>query len=65
MVRFYVGHGWNDNARELDHVNGMDANARTNMAKCHGLFLGYVGGDDGGNDAAIINTNVTTLPAAY
>src|SRR5207245_1348390 len=51
LVRVHVGDG-HAHARRLDDVNGVDADARTDMARRCRDVPWHVGGDDGGDDAA-------------
>ena len=52
LVRVDVGHGRDADARRLDDVDGVDADAGPDMARCRGLVPRHVGRDDGGDDAA-------------
>ena len=47
--------GWND-------VDGVDADARTDVARRRGVVPRHVGRDDGGDDAAIAGANAVALP---
>jgi len=40
-------------ARRLDPIDGLDADARTELARCGGIVPRHVDRDDGGDDAAI------------
>src|SRR2546425_2922525 len=51
------------NARRLDHVDGVDANARADLAQRGGLVHGDVDRDDGGHDAAIAGDDSGAVPA--
>lgn len=52
LVHIHVGDGRDADARCLDHVDGVDADARTDLA-CHSGFVSrHVDRDDGGDDAA-------------
>ena len=53
MVQVDVGHGRDVDARRLDDVDGVDTDARTNMAgRCASFWV--CGSDDGGDDAPIL-----------
>src|SRR5580704_14782246 len=43
------------------NVDGMDADARTDVARSGGIFPRHVGRDDGGDDAAILDGNALAL----
>ena len=61
VVQIDVGDGWNGNAGRLDHVDGMDANAGTDLGRGGGSLPWNVDCDDGGNDAAIIRANTVAI----
>jgi len=63
LVRVHVGDGRHANARRLDNVDGMDADARTDVAWSGGIFPRHVGRDDGGDDAAILDADALALPS--
>jgi len=60
-VRVHVGDGRDADARRLDHVDGVDADAWTDVARRHGLVPWHVGRDDGGDDAAVLGPNAVTI----
>src|SRR5207249_21031 len=51
LVRVHVGDGRDADAWRLDDVDGVDADARTDLARRRGVVPRHVGRDDGGNDA--------------
>src|SRR5713101_7282800 len=53
LVRVHVGDGRDADARRLDDVDGVDADARTDVARRRGVVPRHVGRDDGGDDAAV------------
>src|SRR5258705_7470706 len=62
LVRVHVGDGRDADARRLDDVDGLDADARTDVARRRGVVPGHVGRDDGGDDAAILGPDAVALP---
>src|SRR5207249_4754837 len=64
LVRVHVGDGRDADARRLDDVDGVDADAdaRTDVARRRGVVPRHVGRDDGGDDAAILGANAVALP---
>src|SRR6266513_5932235 len=62
LVRVHVGDGRDANARRLDDVDGVDADARTDLARRCGVVPWHVGRDDGGDDAAVLGPNAVALP---
>src|SRR5580700_11407131 len=62
LVYVHVSHGRDVDARRLDDVDGVDADAWTDVARCGGVVHGHVGGDDGGDDAALFSPNAMALP---
>jgi hypothetical protein len=62
LVRVNVGDGRDADARRLDDVDGVDADARTDVGRRRGGVLWHVGRDDGGDDAAVLNPDVVALP---
>jgi len=60
-VRVHVGDGRDADARRLDDVDGVDADARTDVARRR-VVPRYVGRDDGGDDAAVLGPNAVALP---
>src|SRR6266852_2055534 len=61
-VRVYAGDGRDADARRLDDVDGVDADARTDMARRRGVVPRHVGRDDGRDDAAILAADAVALP---
>jgi len=49
-VRVHVGDGRDADARRLDDVDGVGADARTDVARCRGVVPWHVGRDDGGDE---------------
>src|SRR5467141_4636807 len=62
LVRVHVGDGRDADARRLDDVDGVDADAWTDMARRRGVVPLHVGRDDGGNDAAVLGPDAGALP---
>src|ERR1700722_3370506 len=62
LVRLDVGDGGYADAGWLDDVNGVDADARTDMAWRRRIIPGYVDRDDGSHDAAMLGANAMALP---
>src|SRR5713101_9494358 len=62
LVRVHVGDGRYADARRLDDVDGVDADARTDVARRRGVVPWHVGRDDGGDDAAVLGPNAVALP---
>src|SRR6266852_4045308 len=62
LVHIHVGDGRDADARRLDDVDGVDADARTELARRRGVVPRHVGRDDGGDDAAIPGANAVALP---
>src|SRR5215471_1213363 len=62
LVCIDAGDGGDADARRLDDVDGLDASARTYMARGRGVVPWHVGRDDGGNDAAVPGPNAAALP---
>src|SRR5207249_5916697 len=62
LVRVHVGDGRDADARRLDDVDGVDANARTDVAQRRGVVPGHVGRDDGSDDAAVPGPGSLALP---
>jgi hypothetical protein len=50
-VHVHVGDGRDADARRLDDVDGVDADARTDVARRRGVVPRHVGRDDGSDDA--------------
>ncbi len=63
-MRVNVGDERDADARRLDNVNGVDADARTDVARGHGVVPRHVGRDDDGDDAAMPSANVVALPGS-
>src|SRR5712691_4332454 len=62
LVRVHVGDGRDADARWLDDVDGVDADARTDVARRRGVVPRHVGLDDGGDDAAVPGPDAVALP---
>src|SRR6266581_7164765 len=62
LVRVHVGDGRDADARRLGDVDGVDADARTDVARRRGVVPRHVGRDDGGNDAAVLGPDAVALP---
>src|ERR1700724_372723 len=62
LVRVHVGDGRDTDARRLDDVDGVDADARADVARRRGVVPRHVGRDDGGDDVAILGANAVALP---
>src|SRR5215203_6545317 len=62
LVRVHVGDGRDADARRLDDVDGVDADARTDVAGRRGLVPLHVGRHDGGDDAAVPGPDAVALP---
>ena len=62
LVRVHVGDGRDADARRLDDVDGVDADARTDVARRRGVVPRHVGRDDVSDDAAILGANAVALP---
>src|SRR4030095_5113564 len=61
LVGVHVG-DWRDaDARWLDDVYGVDADARTDVARRRGLVPWHVDRDDGGDDAAVPGPGAVAL----
>src|SRR3989441_7027238 len=63
LVRVDVGDGRDADARRLDDVDGVDADAWTDVARRGGLVPLHVGRDDGGDDAAVPRPDAVALPS--
>ena len=50
-------------ARRLDDVDGLDTDARTNLARRRRLVSRHMDRDDGGDDAALIGADALALPS--
>jgi hypothetical protein len=61
LVRVHVGDGRDADARRLDDGNGVDADARTDVARGRGVVPWHVGRDDGGDDAAVLGPDAVAL----
>ena len=62
LVHVHVGDGRDADARRLDDVDGVDADARTDVARRRGVVPRHVGRDDGGDDAAVLGPDAVALP---
>src|SRR5439155_910586 len=62
LVRVHVGDGRDADARRLGDVDGVDAVARTDLARRRGVVPRHVGRDDGSHDAAILGADAVALP---
>src|SRR5258707_2521285 len=62
LVRVHVGDGRDADARRLDDVDGVGADAPTDVARRRGVVPWHVGRDDGGDDAAIPGAHALALP---
>src|ERR1700732_1002568 len=62
LVRVHVGDGRDADARRLDDVDGVDADARTDVVRRRGVVPRHVGRDDGGDDAAVPDPDALALP---
>src|SRR5438067_8299750 len=62
LVLIHVGDGRDADARRLDDVDGVDADARTDVARRRGVVPRHVGRDDAGDDAAIVGASAMALP---
>ena len=63
-MRVHVGDGRDADAWRLDDVDGVDADARTNLARRRGVVPLYVGRDDGGDDATVPGPDAVALPTS-
>src|SRR5437660_9496832 len=62
LVRVHVGDGRDADGWRLDDVDGVGADARTDVARRCGVVPWHVGRDDGGDDAAVLGANAVALP---
>src|SRR5213595_896211 len=62
LVRVHVGDGRDADARRLDDVDGVDADAWPDVAWRRSVVHGHVGRDDGGDDVAVLGPNAVALP---
>src|SRR5438445_13548916 len=62
LVRVHVGDGRDADVRRLDDVDGVDADARTDVARRRGVVRLHVGRDAGGEDAAVLGPDAVALP---
>src|SRR5437667_3606905 len=62
LVRVHVRDGRDADGRRLDDVDGVDADARTDVARRCGVVSWHVGRDDGGDDAAVLGPDAVSLP---
>src|SRR5438309_6472568 len=63
LVRVHVGEGRDADARRLDDGDGVEADARTDVARRRGVVPWHVGRDDGGDDAAVAGPDAVALPS--
>src|SRR5437660_933976 len=61
LVHVHVGDGRDADARRLDDVDGVDADARTDVAGRRDIVRRHVGRDDGGDDAAVPGPDAVAL----
>src|SRR3984893_1217383 len=61
----HVGDGRDADARRLDDVDGMDADAWTDVAGRRGVVPRHVGRDDGGDDPAVLGPDAVALPPGH
>jgi predicted metal-binding membrane protein len=64
LVRIHVDDGSDADARRLDDVDGMDAEAWTDMAERGGIIRWHVARDDDGDDAAVVGAHTVALSPA-
>src|SRR5712691_2965058 len=57
-----LGAGRDADARRLDDGDGVDADARTDVARRRGVVPRHVGRDAGGDDAAVPGPHAVALP---
>src|SRR5712664_4430225 len=62
LVRVHGGDGRDADARRLDDVDGVDADAGTDVARRRGIVPWHVGRDDGRDDAALPGASAVALP---
>src|SRR5882672_4478752 len=62
LVRVHVGDGRDADARRLDDVDGVDADARADVVRRRSIVPWHVGRDDGGDDAAVPGPDAAALP---
>jgi len=60
-VHIHVGDARDADAGRLDDVDGVDADARTVVARGRGVVHRHVGRDDGSDDVAVVSANVVGL----
>jgi predicted metal-binding membrane protein len=65
VVRVHVGNGRVADARRLDDVDGVDADAGSDVARRRGVVPWHVGRNDGSDDAAVVGPNAVALPSGY
>src|SRR5215468_1867724 len=61
LVRIHVHDGRDADARRVDDVDGVDADAWTDLARRRGIVPRHVGRDDGSDDAAILAADAVAL----
>jgi hypothetical protein len=64
LVRVDVGDGRDADARRLDDVDGVDADAWTDLGKHWRVPPRHVGRDDGRDNDAVLGANAVALPPA-
>src|SRR5437879_891599 len=62
LGRVHVGDGRDADARRLDDVDGVDADAWTDVARRRGVVPRHVGRYDGGDDVAVLGPHAVALP---
>ena len=62
LVRVHVGDVRHADARRLDDVDGVDADAGPDVARRRGVVPRHVDGDDGRDDAAVAGADAVALP---
>ena len=62
LVHLDVDDGRDVDAGWLVDVDGVDANARTDVARLWSVIPGHVGRDDGSDDAAVLGADALALP---
>src|SRR5215472_8033397 len=65
LVQVHVGDGRDADARRLDDVDGVDADARADVARRRSVVPRHVGRNDGRNDAAVVGPYAVALPPGH
>lgn len=65
VVRGHVCDAGHADARRLDNVDGVDANARSDVDRRRNVVRWDVGRDDGGDDDAVLGPNASLVPAGH